>query len=1335
MTRRHLILLFFTFSVLTAQTSSQYPDVTILESNDRSITLELRPLYDQRAKISVDGKRTEFEIPQFRYSIPAASGRAGTEDIRVRIIPLALPSYQGNTVTVTASDFETITSYELAPIPALESIDRLGDAKLRYTQEFVSQQEFFPRSTAQLSEIGMVKGILSANLVVAPYQYQASTKTLKRYSRIVVRVDYGPKEIKADLSSGTDWAETSLLNFPVVKQWGAVTRLKRTAAVNALLSTGTWIKMEVTEEGMYRIGASYLRAAGIEPANLTSITDVKIFGADGRNIAENVASPRPADLPQVAVEYVDKNGNTKFDADDYILFYGNPPNGWSYDPSAKRFSNYVNPYTFSTYYFLSVGSTAPIRTMKNVALTAAASGSVDQTMGKIFFNEEKFNFLYSGQQWFSPPMNANESRVISNKLTGRIPGTSVTYRFSLYSRSNALSQFNIEESGIPLTSAFISYMSEHDLGSSVGTYAVWSGELQTTVIPSLTDDRSNLKLTYSVSSSIASGFIDWVNIFYRQKLAAVSDLLMFAAPDTSGTVQFAVSGFSTNSVHVYEVSDANNVRKIVQFPDQLMGSFTMKDTLKSGIINRYWAGTEAKFLSPKSFTKIQNSNLHGMNGAEFIIITHNDFKSEANRLKAHKESLPASKRLSTAVVDVDTIYTEFGIGMADPSAIRDFIRHGVNNWTIPPKYILFFGDANFDFRSILQSGRSFVPTYQSYESNDKINSLSNEDFFAYLDPNAPTKVSISHGRLTPRTLDEASILVDKIIAYESAVQKGSWKSLVTIVADDTWTPEDPNEEEHTIQAEELASVYTPKHFEVRRIYLEEFQTVFTSSGRRKPDARKAMLDQVNNGTLILNFTGHGNPKVWAHESILTLDDVRNQFTNQDKLTFIVAATCDWGRFEEANESSSAEDVMINKKGGAIGVLSATRAVWSHSNAETNRHFYSKLFSGKTMMRLGDACLLTKNILGDVENKQKYFLMGDPTLRLAMPEGVVSIDSIRTAVSAADTLRALDKITVKATVRDTGNAMDAAFTGTALLTVYDADKTRTIPSIAGFNYDENGAIIYKGEASVTNGVLSATFIVPKDIAYENKNGRISIYVSNSERDGKGYTRNFVVGGSSLTPQKDSVGPNIAIYLDNERFRAGDVVTENPTLIVSLIDSSGINSSTNSIGHRLEAWIDGSAKSVDLTEYYKGKTDSYQEGAAEFPLSNLSEGNHTLKVRAWDVHNNSTTEESYFTVASSGALSIQQLYNFPNPVTTRTAFTFQHNQLSPIDVTLKIYTVAGRLIHTIERSAIQERFVRIDWDRRDSDGDEAGNGIYFYKVIARTIDGKFTSEAIGKMAIIR
>jgi hypothetical protein len=1331
--------IFILGSSLFAQRSALYPDVTVLASDAKGMTLEFRPQY--QADRSVTADRSVYSVPRFMFEAPSVNNRPGSEDIRSRVIPVALPSAAGNSVTVTASDFETISGYMLAPVPDERFTDRSGSTARTYRAEYLSKGNFYPQQLAELGTIGSVKGIVVGNVLISPFQYQSSSRTLKRYSRIVVRIDYGNQDASIDLSGSDDWAKVSLLNYTAAEQWGRNTRFAKRTAASSVLSSGTWAKLEVTEDGIYKLDAAYLRSVGIDPVS-RPIGDVKVFGAEGRRIPENLSSVRPADLPQMAVEYVDKNSNGTFDADDYLLFYGQGITGWIYDPVQKQFSHYGNPYTYSNYYFVSLGAAAPVKNIPTVSLSGG-SGTLRTVMGKAFFEEDKFNFHQSGQEWASAPINPGESRTVTTKLTGWVPGTPVVYRYFVYGRSTEGTTMSIEESGQAVATASFAGV---DFTGLTYHYYAWPDEGQASIVPALTDQRSMVKFKYNSTNNISTAYIGWLRMFYRMQLTAYGNQLPFTSPDTSGTVAFETDGFTRNDITVYEVSNFSSVRKMQYSLQQQAGSMIFRDTLSAGSPRRYYACTPDQFKTPKSAVKIPTSNLHGFAGAEFIIITHTEFKSEAVRLKQHKESLAGGRKLSTAVVEVDTVYNEFGLGMPDPVSIRDFLKFAAEQWTVKPKYVLFFGDASYDYRGIMKNDRSWVPTYETPESNIEIDSYANEDYFSYFTPGAST-VGIAHGRLTPRSAADAAAIVDKIILYETGMVKGPWKNVVTVVADDMWTPQTTAESDHIQQSEIIASMSVNQGYDVKRIYMEEFATVFASTGRRKPAVREAILNQVNeNGTLLLNFVGHGNPKVWAHESILTQDDVRNQFVNREKLTFIVAATCDWGRFEEAGESSSAEDVVLNRKGGSIGVLSANRAVYSAENALTNQKFYEYLMAGQPMMRLGDAYMLMKNALNSfwlTVNKQKYFLLGDPSMMLAAPGGSVVIDSLITSTGTpVDSMRALDKITMKATVRDTANAILTGFNGTALLTVNDAEYKQFVPPVPSvipgdnyFSYRQNGAVIYSGQATAANGVITATFIVPKDISYTNKNGRVSIYFYNSGSDGRGSNKNFIVGGTNANAAADSLGPSITIYFDDPNFRSGDVVNEHPVLYVSLKDSNGINSSTHSIGHRLEAWIDGSTKSVDLTGYYQGKSDSYKEGSAAFALEGLSEGNHSIAVRAWDVYNNSSTAEAFFVVASSASLSIQQLFNIPNPVTTTTAFTFFHNQTVPIDVTINIYTVAGRLIQTIERAAVPERFVKIDWNRRDRDGDEVGNGLYFYKVIAKTIDGRFTSEAIGKMAVIR
>jgi hypothetical protein len=276
--------------------------------------------------------------------------------------------------------------------------------------------------------------------------------------------------------------------------------------------------------------------------------------------------------------------------------------------------------------------------------------------------------------------------------------------------------------------------------------------------------------------------------------------------------------------------------------------------------------------------------------------------------------------------------------------------------------------------------------------------------------------------------------------------------------------------------------------------------------------------------------------------------------------------------------------------------------------------------------------------------------------------------------------------------------------------------------------------------VNNGKFHATFIVPKDVSYADSTARgrlVAYYYTPGvpAADGVAYTTKVRIAGTDTTAVAGGEGPSISLYLENRSFRSGDMVTENPTLIVDLADSAGINTSGSGIGHRIEAWLNNSTQSSDITDYYTSKLDNYREGTIQYPLKKLPLGRNSLRVRAWDSFNNSSMVETYFTVASGEGLTLANVMNYPNPFGAETMFTFQQNQATAISVTIRIYTVAGRLIQSLETTTSGESFVRIPWDGRDRDGDILANGVYLYKVVARTLDGRFSSEALGKLSVIR
>ena len=508
---------------------------------------------------------------------------------------------------------------------------------------------------------------------------------------------------------------------------------------------------------------------------------------------------------------------------------------------------------------------------------------------------------------------------------------------------------------------------------------------------------------------------------------------------------------------------------------------------------------------------------------------------------------------------------------------------------------------------------------------------------------------------------------------------------------------------------------------------------------------KAIVDQINEGTMLLNFSGHGNPDLWTHEHVFVRESDFPLLANKGKYFFLIAATCNFSEFDGIGQPSGGEVLVTMPNAGAVAVFSATRAVEEPFNEANNVAFVQQLFltdsHGRVLPeRLGDVVYRTKQgyPFEDVTNDRKYFLLGDPALQIGFPPMFASVDSINHQPSSQLTqLRALSKASMSATVRDSAQQRISSFSGSAQVVAYDADQTVTLndPDAGLITYKIEGGALFRGSESVTGGNVSAQFIVPKDISYGTDFGRIRMYFSNGSTDGGGFTTNIVFGGVDSSAPVDTKGPDIRLYLDNRGFRAGDVVGAAPLLIADLSDSSGINTSGSGVGHRLEMWLDDNGQSTDLSPYYQTNQNTYTSGTALFPLGSLPRGSHKLRLRAWDTYNNASSSETIFEVVVGSGLQLSNVFNFPNPVRSATSFTFQHNQVVPINAEVKIFTVAGRMIQSLKVYDVSSQFVQIPWDGRDREGDVLANGVYLYKIIASTQDKRFTSEALGKLTVER
>ena len=370
-----------------------------------------------------------------------------------------------------------------------------------------------------------------------------------------------------------------------------------------------------------------------------------------------------------------------------------------------------------------------------------------------------------------------------------------------------------------------------------------------------------------------------------------------------------------------------------------------------------------------------------------------------------------------------------------------------------------------------------------------------------------------------------------------------------------------------------------------------------------------------------------------------------------------------------------------------------------------------------------------------------YVMGDPAMKLAVPRYTVVTDSINGVAVAdfTDTLKALSRVRISGHVEDAEGHLLPDFSGAVYPSVYDKKViSHTLQNDPGSTYKEfevQKNILFKGNVTVADGRFGFSFILPKDINYAYGNGKLSYYACSREADATGAYREVLIGGMSDESIDDNNGPEMDLYMNDEKFVNGGTVNSSPTLLVKLKDEYGINTTGNGIGHDLVAVLDDGNQIV-LNNYYEAARDSFNCGTVRYPLENLELGTHKVKVRAWDILNNVTERELEFVVVSDEGLTLDHVLNYPNPFTTRTSFYFEHNRPGEVlDVMVTVYTISGKVVRTLESTQCTQGFRSdpIVWDGLDDFGDKIGKGTYLYRLRVRTAGGE-QAEKIEKIVIL-
>jgi hypothetical protein len=700
--------------------------------------------------------------------------------------------------------------------------------------------------------------------------------------------------------------------------------------------------------------------------------------------------------------------------------------------------------------------------------------------------------------------------------------------------------------------------------------------------------------------------------------------------------------------------------------------------------------------------------------------------------------------------------------------------------------VLLFGDTSFDTRGILKANRrNLVMTYQSVESLNRINSFASDDYFGLLDDgegdwpstSSAQRLDIGIGRWPVQTAAEARAIMDKTRRYEQPSSLGGWRTRFTFLADDDFPEEELNRDLHALNADGTAEIIDlgSEGVKIDKIYMLSYPVENTGAGRRVPQATQAMIRAFNEGSLVMNYSGHGNQFVLADERLFT-PDILPDLAVSDRPSIFVTATCQFGRYDDTDAQSGAEQILLIERGGAVASLSTTRVVFTSSTPGSNNYGLNIQLTRKMFERdqdglpllLGDIYRLTKNTSeGAGFNARKFILLGDPAIRFGLPRHDVAIEQVNDVDLTAHPdsvldLRALDEIQVKGSVVDRAGSPMQDFDGELTLSVFDARRSVQLPDrgwvrdgrcyLSDCAYKVESDLLFSGRVSVKAGRFDTRLVIPRDVRFSTDAARILAYanagagtatggsVDGAGSDASGAAMNLRFSGVNTDAPNDGKGPDMDLYLNSDDFVNGNLVGTSSTLFITLNDQTGLNTSGTGVGHEITATIDTQPQTVlVLNDYVESNLDDYRGARIEYPLPELPEGTYALEVRAWDVFNNPSERSIHFEVADSRELRIENVAPYPNPMNTFTRFFFEHNQPgNPLDVEIRIYTLSGRPVQQLRETLITTNsYAYIEWNGRDRDHDRLANGTYLYvlRVGADTGQGRQTVQRTEKLVIIR
>lgn len=1107
---------------------------------------------------------------------------------------------------------------------------------------------------------------------------------------------------------------------------------------NSVLSKGNWVKIQIEQDGIYKLTYSELKKMGFDDPS-----KVAVYGYGGWPLEEDFTKPYVDDLPAVPV----------LRKDDYILFYGRGTTKWEAQIRNENFTHTNNPYSVYGYYFLTDG--AEVKVPEQIKYDKTTSERIETFDDYLLHEKELVSINLSGRRLFEKLSQSTQTfNDFGNPETlGIVEGEIyVDCRFvPLTTTSEAQGEITLSFAGNKLYNGNTSLQS--------GTYTKGKDMELAQKYEYKAGDHLSVKLEYKKSQQPSTdGYVDYIRLNVKRQLKTYNEPYTFfrSFKSRNHISRFVIEG-ANSACTVMDITDPANC-KIIE--TELTGStmsFTIPESnsLREFVLIRT---DRTDFPVPVSKGAVECRNLHGWSNKDMIIISPSTLRKEAERLKEAHETQDG---LRVEVVTPEEIYNEFSSGTPDATAYRRFMKMLYDKAASKedrPKYLLLFGDGAYDNRFVTESWskmsdkerENFLLTFQSENSLDE-KSYVTDDYFGFLDDASNGKsvescpVDIGIGRFPIRSVSDARKMVNKVIRYMNNEELGIWKNETCFVADDGGNA-DKDKNMHMEQADAAAKTVERQASDILagRLFFDNYVKDFSSSNPYEA-VTSQMNKKLREGLSLINYTGHGNTTSWSDEKVLT-QQIIDKFS-YSKLPLWITATCDFCRFD-ALATSAGESIFLNEKSGGIALYTTVRVAYADTNEIINRHFLESLFTQDANGQypvLGDVVKETKRKHTGPRNLNFTFI-GDPAIKLNLPTYKIRVSTINGKDVALDTpnFRAYDEVVVEGEILSQDNLSVDNFNGKLDVKVMDSKVAITtrnnFRNESAFKYEDYKNLVYKGSTQVQNGKFSFSFYVPGNISYSGKAGKMILYASDSEqkKEAKGNFTNYKVQGTSDDPLDDHEGPEIVkLYLNDSTFVSGDKVNTTPFFYARLWDQTGVDITEGGVGHDVMLMIDNKPfTSYNLNSYYDNIFGRKGEGEVRFGIPQLSAGMHEAVFKVWDVMGNPTTYTFRFEVDESLKPFITNIVATPTPAKGNVEFHLTHNRPeSQMKVGIMVYDIAGRLHWKHEETGSSELFKDyvIDWDLRNNSGSHVRPGVYIYRAAISTNNSKEATEA-KKMIIL-